>query len=103
MKRLIPIVLAAVLLGAVVLAALASHPPVLYGNPLPQDYIEAVEAQAKGVYSRTLPLIPVCVTADKTEDDTLFYTIYYFPFGTVEMSYTPDDGYNIEKPLSGLS
>ena len=36
------------------------------------------------------------------EEETVFYTIYYFPFGTVEMSYRAGEGYNMEKPLTRL-
>ena len=65
--------------------------------------MEAVKEQAQGVYSSRLPLIPVYVRVDSYMEEKIFYTIYYFPFGTVEMSYIEGDGYNIEKSLSRLS
>lgn len=64
--------------------------------------LEAVERQSKGVYSPKLPLILVRVSVTGYEEETVFYTIRYFPCGTVEMSYRAGDGYNIEKPLTRL-
>ena len=31
-----------------------------------------------------------------------YYTVYYFPLGSVGMSYSESDGYNMEKPLLGM-
>jgi len=36
------------------------------------------------------------------EQGTVYYTIRYFPFGTVGMSYSEEGLYNIEKSLTGL-
>ena len=58
--------------------------------------------QARGLYSRRLPLVPVLVRLDGMEGGTVFYTIHYFPFGTVGMSFSEEGLYNIEKPLTGL-
>ena len=84
------------------LCILASNPIISYKNDVPAEYVEAVESQAGGIYSKTLPLVPVFVTVNSFEKETVYYTIHYFPFGTVEMSYIESDGFNIEKPLTGL-
>ena len=65
-------------------------------------HAEAAERQARGLYSARLPLIPVHVSLDRMEQGTVYYTICYFPFGTVGMSYSEEGLYNIEKPLTGL-
>ena len=81
------------------LAVLSKHPVLVGGNVLTETQRDAVLDQAKGVYSSKLPLVPVYVRIDSAAEEELCYTIYYFPFGTVEMRY--GDGYAIEKPLAG--
>ena len=99
-RWMIPLLISAVLfLG---LCCLISSPVISYKTGVPDHYLEAIESQAKGIYSQDLPLIAVYVSADRCVEDTVFYTIYYFPFGTVGMSYSERDGYNIEKPLTGM-
>ena len=43
----------------------------------------------------------------ETSEDYLLYRVYYFPFGSIERSYTrePDGNwiFNLEKPLFGIS
>jgi len=81
-----------------------SHNPIVSCNiEIPESYMEAVKEQAEGVYSNRLPLIPIYVRIDSYAEEKLYYTIYYFPLGTVGMSYIEGDGYNIEKQLSRLS
>ena len=64
---------------------------------------DAIESQSKGVYSNKLPLVAVYVKVTDYSDEKAYYTIHYFPFGTVDMSYSESDGYNIEKQLTSLS
>ena len=100
-KTVILLILIAALLG-VLLSVLASH-PILYGElELPEAYAEAIQDQAKGLYSKKLPLVPAFLKVESFAEETVYYTILYFPFGTVGMSYHPEDGYNINKPLSGI-
>lgn len=80
---------------------LASNPVISCKLDVPESYLEAIESQAKGVYSSKLPLVPVYISVDSFLDEKVLYTIRYFPFGTVGMSYMEQDGYNIEKPLTG--
>ena len=101
-KKVCAVVLAAVILLAG-LALFASNPLLSCNITLPDGYREAIESQAKGIYSQRVPLVPVYVTVDHFSNGKAFYTIHYFPFGTVGMSYTAQDGYGIEKQLSGLS
>ena len=50
--------------GALVLSlfVLAKNPVIIGGADLPQAYLTAIESQAQGIYSRNVPLVPVCVT-----------------------------------------
>ena len=70
---------------------------------IPASTYEAIESQAEGVYSNKLPLVAVYVNITDYSDRRAFYTIHYFPFGSVDMSYSETDGYNLEKPLTKLS
>ena len=70
---------------------------------IPNTTYEAIEGQSKCVYSSKLPLMAVYVNITDYSDEKAYYTIHYFPFGTVDMSYSKSDGYNIEKQLTNLS
>ena len=70
---------------------------------MPNTTYEAIESQAKGVYSNKLPLVAVYVNITDYSDEKAYYTIHYFPFGSVDMSFSESDGYNIEKQLTKLS
>ena len=70
---------------------------------IPTNTYEAIEGQSKGVYSSKLPLVAVYVNVTDFSDEKAYYTIHYFPFGSVDMSYSESDGYNIEKQLTKLS
>ncbi|MBR2637025.1 MAG: hypothetical protein IKD34_08320, partial [Oscillospiraceae bacterium] len=43
---------------------------------------------------------PGFVSVEKVGAQRVYYTVRYFPFGAVGMSYGEADGYNIEKPLT---
>ena len=101
-RKTIAAVSLAVLLIVGILGFLTVNPIISHKAELPRNYIEAIESQAEGFYSKTLPLIPVYVSVEEFTGNKVYYTIHYFPFGTVEMSYTENDGYNIEKPLTNL-
>ncbi len=99
MKKKITAILVMV---AVLLGFLSQKPIVSYKTELTEEYKLAVESQAKGLYSSRLPLVPVFVSVDSQDKGQVFYTIYYFPFGTVGMSYSRQEGYNTEKQLSRI-
>lgn len=69
---------------------------------IPASTYEAIESQSEGVYSSKLPLVAVYLNVTDYSDGIAYYTVHYFPFGSVDMSYSEADGYNIEKPLSRL-
>lgn len=100
-KMGIGVIITVVLL--IVLFAFSKNPIVSCNIEIPESYMEAVKEHAEGVYSNRLPLVPVYVSIDEYSEGALYYTIYYFPFGSVGMSYVEGDGYNIEKQLSRLS
>lgn len=76
--------------------------PLLGGSELPEAYTEAIRSQSEDLYSKKLPLVPMLVRVESFDGQTVCYTIYYFPAGSVGMSYCEQDGYNIEKPLSRI-
>ena len=93
---------AAIIIVAILFAGfivLESNPMVICDIDIPECYMEAIESQSKGLYSKTLPLVPIYVSVEDFSFEKIYYTIHYFPFGTVGMSYTEGDGYNMEKPL----
>ena len=97
MKKVLLGIALALILG---LGILSKTPIVICDDDLSEEYMEAIESQAEGLYSRKLPLVPVCVNVTSFDDETVYYTIYYFPLGTVGMSYNKNDGYNMEKSLT---
>lgn len=98
MKKMIVLILAV----TVLLGMFAHHPVILRDPELSDAYQDAVQDQARGVYSKRLPLVPMLVIVENLREQTVRYTVYYFPFGSVGMSYHPANGYNIEKPLTGM-
>ena len=99
-KRLIAVLM--IVTVVVALALLAYHPFLDCNINVPENYIEAIKGQSKGLYSNTVPLVPVYVSVDGYDGTAVYYTIHYFPFGTVGMSYIENEGYNIEKSLAGF-
>ena len=87
----------------IALGILSSHPLFSCDIEVPETHIQAIKSEAKGLYSGKLPLVPVYVKATNYSEDKVFYTVFYFPFGSVDMSYSEADGYNIEKQLTKLS
>jgi hypothetical protein len=97
MKKVLLVIALVLILG---LGILSKNPIVICDDDLSEEYMEAIESQAEGLYSRKIPLVPVCVNITSFDDETVYYTIYYFPLGTVGMSYNKNDGYNMEKSLT---
>lgn len=102
-KKAKVIIIAAILVLTAALSIISSNPVVHCETDIPDSYLEAVESQVRGVYSGKMPLVPLYVSVHSFSGEKVLYTIHYFPFGTVEMSYKEDEGYNIEKPLTRLS
>lgn len=100
MKKVLLGIALALILG---LGILSKNPIIICDDDLSEEYMEAIESQTEGLYSRKLPLVPVCVNVTSFDDEAVYYTIYYFPLGIVGMSYNKNDGYNMEKQLSNLS
>ena len=107
MSRRIAVIAAVILclvlvVSVVVLSELCANPVISGAEGVPEELQDAIQSQATGLYSSRLPLVPVWISVEGMEDGCVFYTIHYFPFGTVGMSYHPDDGYNMEKTLTRL-
>ena len=96
-KIVVAVVIVTLIVG---LGFLSSNPIISPKTDISESYMEAIKGQSKGVYSKILLLVPIYVSVDSFSDDKVFYTIHYFPFGTVGMSYIEGDGFNIEKPLT---
>ena len=99
MKKKSTIIVSIVTIIILTLSYFSSNPIISYKTDVSDNYSNAIENQSRGVYSHQLPLVPVWVSVNGISENTVYYTIYYFPFGSVDMSFTEDDGYNIEKPL----
>ncbi len=99
MKKRWIIGLLALLLLAAALKILSRKPILIGAENLPASLRETVTGQAGGLYSSRLPLVPVCVVIDGVSATSVDYTIHYFPFGSVGMTWVEGDGYSIEAPL----
>lgn len=103
MRKIVkPILIIAVAL-VIVLRIFSANLIISCDFDMPQMTYEAIESQAEGTYSDKLPLVAVYVNVTEYSQGKAYYTIHYFPFGSVDMSYSESDGYNIEKQLTKLS
>ena len=100
MKKFISAIVLILSVLVIILGILSSRPIISCDIEIPETAMSAVKSDSKGLYSGKLPLVPVYVEVDSYSGDTVYYTIHYFPFGNVEMSFNEADGYNIEKALS---
>jgi len=89
-------------IACVGMALVLERPLVICRFDLPDGYIDDIVAQARGMYSERIPIIALCVTVDDYTDGAAYYTIHYFPFGTVGMTYIGDGGFDCTKYLTGL-
>ena len=103
MKKVFKAVFLLIIIFVIVLRIFSANLIISCDFDIPNEIYEAVESQSEGVYSNKLPLVAVYVNVTDYSDEKAYYTIHYFPFGSVDMSFSDTDGYNIEKPLSRLS
>ena len=101
-KKGLIIVLSILVLFVICLGIISSHPFVSQKCEVPEEYVDVIYAQSMGTYSNRIPLLPVSISIENYSGERVYYTIHYFPFGTVGMSYNPTDGFNQEKPLTRL-
>lgn len=101
-KKGLIIVLSILVFCVVCLGIISSHPFISQKCEVPEEYVTEIYAQSMGTYSNRVPLLPVCISIENYSNERVYYTIHYFPFGTVGMSYSPTDGFNQEKAVSGL-
>ena len=112
LKRL-PRCLIALLLVCLILAGFTLRPPVLCDEKLAErlqpEWQETVRSVSSGLYSRNIPLVPLCVhitdidifVVDGTMEYSIAFDVYYFCAGRVGMEYSTYDGFNISDPLFG--
>ena len=103
MKKLFKAIIFITIAMIIVLRIFSANLIISCDFDIPHTTYEAIESQAEGVYTSKLPLIAVYVNITDYSDEKTYYTIHYFPFGRVCMSYSENDGYNIEKQLTKLS
>ncbi|MBO5935997.1 MAG: hypothetical protein J6Q79_00110 [Clostridia bacterium] len=103
MKKIFKILIIITIAIIIVLRIFSANLIISCDFDMPNETYEAVKSQAEGVYSNKLPLVAVYVDITDYSDKKAYYTTHYFPFGTVHMSYSEIDGFNIEKQLTKLS
>ena len=81
------IALLIVALFGMILACISSHPFVSRRCEVPEEYV---------------PLLPIYISIEQFSAGRAYYTVHYFPFGTLGMSYSLTDGFCQENPLTGL-
>lgn len=84
--------------------ASASQKPVLWYTQECEEMVseaqeDAIRTVSSGVYSTRAPFVPLLVMVDERREDYVFWTEYYFPFGTEEMELFGADGFNCTKQL----
>ena len=94
------IILFFVILLLIIVILKAFFPIAICKIDIPNDVSKKIEDHSQEVYSPTLPLLPVCVVIDSYENNKYYYSVYYFPFGSVRMSLA-EDGFYMEERLSG--
>ena len=76
------------------------------GERLTEEQAEAILSVEQGIYSRRLPLIAAGIQLLEVREGYIFYKVSYFPFGSIERSYSQGaDGdwfFNLERPLTRL-
>ena len=103
MKKIFKAAFLLIIVFVIILRIFSSNLIISCDFDIPNTTYEAIESQSEGVYSNKLPLVAVYVNVTDYSDEKAYYTIHYFPFGTVDMSFSESDGYNIEKQLTKLS
>ena len=110
LKRL-PRCLIALLLVCIILAGFTLRPPVLCEGKLAErlqpEWREEVRSVSSGLYSRNIPLVPLCVhitdvdnfVAEGAMEYSIAFDVYYFCAGRMGMEYSTRDGFNISDPI----
>lgn len=96
------IALLIVALFGMILACISSHPFVSRRCEVPEEYVAEIRAQSVGVYSKKVPFFADLHFHRAVSAGRAYYTVHYFPFGTLGMSYSLTDGFCQENPLTGL-
>lgn len=82
-------------------------PQITNGVDLPGDKAQAILSVEQGYYNSNLPLFARKIQILENTNDRILYRVYYFPFGSIERSYTKEpDGnwiFNLERSLFGLN
>lgn len=75
-------------------------------GPLPADAADAILAVETGFYSEKLPIFARKIEILEASGDRILYQVSYFPFGSIQRSYSLEPNgswmFNLEKPLTGI-
>jgi len=112
MKKIIIvlILLVVVILAAFVFVSGKIHTPQLVtpeGMHLSEDISDAIISAKKGFYNKNIPIFAQRIEILEHDATGILYRVYYFPFGSIDRSYSQEpDGewiFNLERPLSGIN
>ena len=74
MKKKVIFSIAIVVMLITDFGVLVANPIISGENDVPENYLEAIESQAQGLYSKVLPLVPIYITIDSFEKEKVYYT-----------------------------
>ena len=106
-----PRFLIALLVVFLILAGFALRPPMVCEETLETrlqpEWRETIRSVSSGLYSRNIPLVPLCVhvtdidsfVVEETMEYSISFDVYYFCAGRMGMEYSTYDGFNISDPL----
>ena len=96
--KFLPRFLIVLLVVCVLLTVSAMKPMVLCEEDLTPEQEEIVQGNAAGLYSWSIPLVPICIRVNQITNQgpeyRMEYEIQYFCVGTYRMEYSSVDGYN---------
>lgn len=96
--KFLPRFLIVLLVVCVLLTVSAMKPMVCCGEDLTPEQKEVVQGNAAGLYSWSIPLVPICIRVSQIINQgteyRMEYEIHYFCVGTYRMEYSSVDGYN---------
>ncbi len=107
-RRRMAVLLSVILLAAelVLISALTLCPPIFNASEpklaLTDADKDAIRYVSAGIYSRNIPLFPVCVIVTKNTEDVLYFRTHYAFWGTTEHVFVKEKSmYECQKPLAG--
>ena len=86
------------------LVRLAGHPlwvcPKRYEGYITEEEKQQVVSFNSGIYSKSIPFIPICIIVTSADKDEIIVETRYFPFGYTRMTIN-DDGPDLQRNIFG--